>query len=56
MEIGTKDDLPVTISIGVSKGVIETDVKKELDMLIKKADEALYKAKGTGRNRTIICY
>lgn len=55
VETRTKKDLPVTISIGVAKGVIETDVKKELDMLIKKADEALYKAKGTGRNRTIIC-
>ncbi|MCK4947236.1 MAG: GGDEF domain-containing protein [Candidatus Aureabacteria bacterium] len=55
VETGTKGDLPVTISIGVAKGVIETDVKKELDTLIKKSDEALYKAKSTGRNRVIIC-
>jgi diguanylate cyclase (GGDEF)-like protein len=40
----------VTISLGVS--ALTTDVINE-DMLLKKADEGLYKAKNTGRNRVV---
>ncbi len=39
-----------TISIGVTKAKKDT---KTLDDLLKKADFALYEAKGTGRNRSI---
>jgi diguanylate cyclase (GGDEF)-like protein len=39
----------VTISLGVATGLCSDDVSHE--EIIKKADEALYKAKGKGRNR-----
>ncbi len=55
VETDTKKDLPTTVSIGVSRGLVAVDVKAELDVLIRKADEALYKAKSSGRNRTIVC-
>lgn len=44
--------LRVTISVGVST-YPETDVE-EADAFVKSADEALYEAKQTGRNRTVV--
>ena len=44
---GTKID--VTISIGVSN----FDVRDSLAALLKRADDALYRAKESGRNRVI---
>ncbi len=41
--------LPVTISVGVSNYPVDTDSRESL---IKMADEALYLAKESGRNRT----
>ena len=51
-EVITDDGTVVkfTISLGISKA---TDEMKDLDELLKIADDALYKAKGTGRNRVI---
>ena len=43
-------EISVTVSIGVS----EFKNEKEYDSLYKKADNALYKAKETGRNKVII--
>lgn len=42
--------LDVTISLGVSE--IREDIKTH-EELLKKADDALYKAKGTGRNKVV---
>jgi len=39
----------VTISIGVTTGKV--DYKQDLNMYLKKADEALYKSKESGRNK-----
>ncbi len=45
----------VTASIGVASGYIEGgDVISELQSLIKRADDNLYKAKQTGRNRVVV--
>ncbi|UKL14144.1 diguanylate cyclase [Dissulfurimicrobium hydrothermale] len=45
-------DIRITISAG-GVSFPETDVRDEMD-LIKKADEALYMAKNTGRNRVVV--
>ncbi|MEF9425655.1 MAG: GGDEF domain-containing protein, partial [Candidatus Mariimomonas ferrooxydans] len=55
VEKGTEEDIPVTISIGCTKGLIRGDVEKELAGLIKTADECMYKAKEAGRNRVVVC-
>jgi len=48
--------LKIFISLGVSYqriGDTKNNIPQLLDNLIKKADEALYKAKGTGRNKVV---
>lgn len=42
------------INITVSIGVAELTKEKTLDELIEKADQAMYKAKKSGKNKTII--
>jgi two-component system cell cycle response regulator len=42
--------LTVTISIGVSSTIGENDTP---ELLLKRADEAVYEAKAAGRNRVI---
>lgn len=48
--MGGRESLNVTISIGVAATMGETD---STDSLLKRADEALYEAKQSGRNRVI---
>ncbi len=48
--VGRETLIQCTISIGIAKAKAET---KNLDALLKKADIALYDAKGGGRNRVI---
>lgn len=43
--------LPATYVLAFSMGVVETDSKTSVDGLIKRADDALYKAKNGGRDR-----
>ena len=54
VEMESRKSLPVTISIGISHGIIGEDIGLEVEGLIKKADECLYEAKKSGRNRVII--
>ena len=41
----------ITVSIGVA---IYPDTVKDINMIVQKADEALYQAKRTGRNRVVL--
>ena len=43
-------DRPITISIGISSVRFETEHK--IDRALKRADEALYRSKADGRNRS----
>ncbi len=45
----------VTISIGIGHGMLDKNVDESIMRRIKAADECLYKAKGKGKNRTILC-
>ncbi len=47
---GGKEILSVTISIGVAATLGESDTP---ELLLKRADEALYEAKASGRNKVI---
>ena len=47
---GTDDDLAVSVSIGVAASLAGSQA---LEVLIKRADAALYEAKDGGRNRVV---
>ena len=44
----------VRLNITMSIGVVELDVKKSLDGMLKRVDQALYQAKHLGRNRVCL--
>lgn len=46
-------DGPVTVT--ASFGIAEGGPEDHVDTLLRRADEALYKAKDTGRNRMVVC-
>ncbi|MBN1492737.1 MAG: diguanylate cyclase [Candidatus Omnitrophica bacterium] len=50
----TKEDIPITISIGVAHGFIESDAESELHVLINNADRSLRNAKSGGKNRVMV--
>jgi diguanylate cyclase (GGDEF)-like protein len=45
---------PITVSIGVSAGLIKGSVEKAVAKLIKRADTYLYVAKNSGRNKVVM--
>ena len=51
IETNIYTDEEVTVPITISIGVSECNNDRELSQLIKRADEALYIAKDTGRNK-----
>ncbi len=53
VELQTRGNIPLTISIGTAIGKIKKDVDKELNNIINLADKNLYKAKETGKNRVV---
>jgi two-component system, cell cycle response regulator len=48
---GGSRSIPITVSVGIAALEGEAD---SADALIKRADEALYRAKGAGRNRVVL--
>ncbi|GIW65146.1 MAG: hypothetical protein KatS3mg093_125 [Candidatus Parcubacteria bacterium] len=50
LKINKNKKLTITVSLGIA----ELTKEKDLAELIKKADQAMYQAKKTGKNRTII--
>lgn len=53
IEEENKANIPITVSIGLAHKTMEGNVENEIDQLICKADENLYKAKASGRNRVV---
>lgn len=54
IEKDTRDDIPVTVSIGISQGLLRSDVEDSIMTLIGMADACLYRAKGEGKNRVVM--
>lgn len=53
LESATIEGVSLTLSIGFSEGVMGNRPQEDLQALIKLADEALYEAKASGRNRVV---
>ena len=51
VETMVEKSLSVTVSIGVSAATGKRDADETPAMVLKSSDEALYRAKGAGRNR-----
>jgi diguanylate cyclase (GGDEF)-like protein len=54
IESGSRQRIPVTISIGGAGGMVQKDIEDDLQALISKADANLYKAKAAGKNKVAI--
>lgn len=54
VESGSKDKIPITVSIGATGGHIGKDIDQDLDEMIRRADENLYKAKAAGKNKAVV--
>ena len=51
VDIGGGQRVPITVSIGVS---LKRDLEDEIEDLLRRADDAMYAAKRTGRNRVVL--
>lgn len=51
IEKETSKNIPATISIGLYQKDITGNPEEELDFMIEKADQAMYKAKTEGKNK-----
>ena len=47
-------DFPEVGNVTISIGISEINLEEEIDAAIKRADEALYEAKATGRNKVVL--
>ena len=47
-------DFPEVGNVTISIGVSEINLEEEIEAAIKRADEALYEAKATGRNKVVL--
>lgn len=48
LTLATQDDIPVTMSIGAAQGFVTGEVKREVDVLIKTAEDRLFEARSRG--------
>jgi len=53
IEVESKTSIPVTVSIGIAHKVLGIDADKQVEDLIKTADERLYEAKNSGKNKVV---
>ena len=56
VEQETKDDFPLTISIGLLCGKLDGAVDKQISQYINKADSLLHEAKKQGKNRVVVSH
>jgi diguanylate cyclase (GGDEF)-like protein len=54
IETESRKKIPITASIGVAGGLLGENIEEDLQSMIKKADENLYKAKTAGKNKVAI--
>ncbi len=54
VESSTPQGIRTTVSIGTAHGQIRSDIPKELQAIIRRADSALYAAKRGGKNRVVV--
>lgn len=54
IERDTYKPAPVTVSIGLAQGVIHDPIHDEIMHFISRADESLYRAKRSGKNRVVM--
>jgi diguanylate cyclase (GGDEF)-like protein len=54
VEADSRKKIPVTVSIGAAGGLLGENIEEDLQTMIKKADESLYKAKAAGKNKVAV--
>ena len=54
MKISFTGDEPFSVTTSCGVAELDTDLMKDTDQLVEVADQALYEAKNSGRNRTVI--
>jgi diguanylate cyclase (GGDEF)-like protein len=54
VELETMNKLPMTISVGACQGMLDKDAEKAIGRLVASAEENLKKARGSGKNTTVV--
>jgi len=54
IEQDSTGDIKVTVSMGIAQGIPKSDVQEAIMELIKRADNSLYRAKNSGKNRVVM--
>ena len=54
IEAESQDHIPISASIGIAAGELGKEIEKSMARLIRAADNALYAAKKSGKNRVMM--